>query len=779
LSRRDARWDSDIFAFFVDPYYDRRSGFYFALDAAGTLYDGVLYNDEWDDDSWDGVWEGKVNIDKRGWTAEMRIPFSQLRFHETDKYVWGINFRRDIARRNERDYVVFTPKNGSGFVSRFVDLVGIREISPVRQIEVLPYVTTQAAYTEHDDGDPFNDGSEYTPRIGADFKIGIGTNLILDATVNPDFGQVEVDPAVVNLSDVETFFREKRPFFIEGSKIISFGQGGSRSNWSFNWPNPNFFYSRRIGRSPQGEVPDADFSDVPAGTDILGAAKLSGKIGDNWNLGAIQAITSREYADLQTDGQRSRAEVEPWSYYGIARLQKEFNEGRQALGFISTLTARRFDDARLRDELNSSAFTFGLDGWTFLDAEKMWVVTGWTGMSHVRGNNERMTSLQENSRHYFQRPDASHVSVDSSVTSLTGYAGRLMVNKQKGNIFLNSALAFSNPKFEVNDLGFQSRTDLINGHVGAGYKWTEPTDFYRYIEVGGAVFRSYDFDENIIWEGVFLFGSFEFLNYYSIYWNTAYNPQTVNNRRTRGGPLTLNPPGYQLSLHTSSDHRKDLVLEAGAFTYQSDWSRGWEVSTEVRWRPSSNISVSVEPELERNKENSQWVDSFDDPTATATFGKRYVFAELNQTTISASIRLNWTFTPHLSLQLYAQPLISSGDYHNFKELARPKTYDFNVYDGAASTISLQDEEYEVDPDGPGPADSFTFDDPDFNLISLRGNAVLRWEYQPGSTIYFVWTQSRFDEEVFGDFQFNRSMRRLWSTTPDNIFMIKLTYWWSS
>ena len=454
LGRRDEWPSADFFRFYIDPYYDRRSGFYFGLNAAGTCDDGILYNDEWSDDSWDGVWQGKVNIDDKGWTAEMRIPYSQLRFQKKDRYVWGINFRRCIERKHEHDYVVFVPMNGSGFVSRFVDLVGIENIDPARQIKVLPYSRLKAEYIPADPDDPFNDGSRYPPDMGADFKIGLSNNLTLDATINPDFGQVEVDPAVINLGDVETFYSEKRPFFIEGSSIFEFGYGGSRNFWSFNWSGPEFFYSRRIGRRPQGSLPDHDWVQVPEGTQILGATKLSGKIGNNWNVGTLLALTARENAKLDTSGHTFQAEVEPLTYYGVARAQKEMNEGKQGLGFISTLSKRMFEDTRLKDDFNRAAGTFGVDGWTFLDSEKRWVITGWAGMSHVRGSKERMLSLQESSRHYFQRPDASHVSLDSSATSLTGYAGRILVNKQKGNIIFNSALGVIDPKFDINDMGF-------------------------------------------------------------------------------------------------------------------------------------------------------------------------------------------------------------------------------------------------------------------------------------------------------------------------------------
>jgi hypothetical protein len=752
LGRRDAQLTSDMFGFFVDPYYDRRSGFYFSINAAGTMYDGVLFNDEWDDDSWDGVWEGKVTIDDKGWTAEMRIPYSQLRFQKKDSYVWGINFRRDIARNNERDYLVFTPKNGSGFVSRFADLVGIENISPPRRIEVLPYVTTKAEYTQHLPGNPFNDGSKYLPGAGADLKVGIGSNLTLDATVNPDFGQVEVDPAVVNLGDVETFFSEKRPFFIEGATIFNFGQGGSRSNWGFNWASPQFFYTRRIGRTPQGSVPSAEFADVPLGTNILGAAKLTGKVGGNWNIGTLHALTSREHAELNQANRRWRSEVEPLAYYGIMRAQKEIKEGRQGIGFISTLAARRFDEARLRDEINSSAFAGGVDGWTFLDANKTWVITGWAGLSQLRGNEARLIALQRSSRHYFQRPDAGHVSVDSFATSLTGYAGRVLINKQKGNVIFNSALGFVDPKFDLNDMGFIWRTDVINGHIGGGYKWTKVGKVTRFVQLLGAVFGSRDFDGNTIWMGVWQSGYFEFLNYYSLNYSFAYNPETVSNSRTRGGPLTLNPPGWEVNFFLNSDSRKAWVFGLGTFGYSrgpKNWDRGFDVS--VEWKPSANLSVSAGPTLWWNRNFAQYVTVIPDPQATATFGNRYIFAALKQTELSASIRMNWTFTPRLSLQLYTQPLISSGDYFNYKELARPRSYEFTPY--------------------------LTDRSDDFNFKSLRGNAVLRWEYSPGSTLFFVWTQSRSDYENLGNFRFNRSVGRLSDARPDNIFLVKASYWW--
>ena len=303
------------------------------------------------------------------------------------------------------------------------------------------------------------------PTLGADAKIGIGTGLTVDATVNPDFGQVEVDPAVVNLSDVETFFDEKRPFFVEGSSLFNFGYGGASNFFGFNFPNPNFFYSRRIGRAPQGSLPDYDYLDAPSGTTILGAAKITGKLADHWNVATLHSFTQREFADVSAGGSVSHTEIEPAAYYGVARVQREFPDNRYGVGLIGTYAQRSFDDPQLRDDVNAAALTGGVDGWAFLGAKKTWVVTGWTGASQVKGNATRLTALQEGAQHYFQRPDATHVELDPNATSLSGWAGRFALNKEKGNVMFNAAYGFITPGFDTSDLGFLFRADTKNGHA--------------------------------------------------------------------------------------------------------------------------------------------------------------------------------------------------------------------------------------------------------------------------------------------------------------------------
>lgn len=783
LGRRDDFIDTDYFSVFIDGYRDRQSGNYFTVSAAGVQYDGVLFNDDWDDDSWDGVWDSETFVDGQGWTVEIRLPYSQLRFHDGAEHVWGVNFRRDIARRNERDYLVYTPRKESGFVSRFGDLVGISGVAPPRRLSVLPYLTTKAEYVQAVPGNPFHDGSRFVPGVGVDLQAGFGSNMTLNATVNPDFGQVEVDPAVINLSDVETFYEEKRPFFVEGANTFWFGQGGANNYWGFNWGNPQIFYSRRIGRTPQGALPAFDYSDPPAGTHILGAGKLTGRLDEQTTFGMIHALTNREFTRLQSGSVRSKVEVEPLTYYGIARAQRTLDERRYGVGVIGTVTHRFFADRSLADQLNSDALVGGLDGWAFLDQDRVYVVTGWASGSIVRGTAGRLLSLQRSSAHYYQRPDVDQVKVDSSATSLGGFASRLTLNKQKGAVDLNAAFGVISPGYEINDLGFQFRTDYMNGHIVTGYKLTDPTDWYRSISMRVSHFRSWDFGGNATWSGYWTNANATWFNYWGTYGGVVYNPSTFNARRTRGGPLTVNLSGVETFVGMNTDSRSAVVFEMFGFNYNGGGGRNWMVEAGIEFKPTSGLTLKVGPSYGEDVDQAMWVGSYDDPAATTTFGRRYVAADFHQQTLSANIRLNWIFSPHLSLQMFVQPLISSGEYSRYKRLARSSSFDYEPFGMGQSTVIERSNadgtlEYDVDGDGAGPAPTYTFGNPDFNFRSIRGNAVLRWEYRPGSTLYLVWTQSRSDYEPVGEFQFRRSLDRLSTAKPDNIFLLKFTYWWN-
>ncbi len=765
LGRRDANLSSDSFTVYLDPYNDKRTGFYFGISAGGTLTDGTLFNDDWDSSSWDGIWEGKARRDENGWTVEYRIPLSQLRFKQEDDARWGINFRRQITRTNEQAYAALRPKKESGFVSRFLPLVGLSGLQPKRRFLVTPYTTARTRTYEARVGDPFFDGRRSQAAFGADFKFGIGSNLTLDATMNPDFGQVEVDPAVVNLSDVESFFNEKRPFFIEGSDTFDFGWGGASNNMSFNFSSPNIFYSRRIGRAPQGSPGSADFSSVPDGVRINAAAKITGRLGGAWNMGVLHAMTGQEEADLMTAGRLGSSVVEPRATYSVVRGQRDFGGGRQGLGFIGTLVNRDLAGTGLENQLNRRATAFGVDGWTTLGRgkgdERIWALTGRFQVSNIQGTAARLSSVQRASQHYFQRPDATHVSVDPNATSLSGYSFRVALNREKGPLLFNAAVGATSPGFDSNDAGITSRTDQINGHISVGHRWTEPGRVFRNGGLQGGAFRTNDYEGNMTALGFFSWYWATFKNYWAFEGSFFVNPESITTTQTRGGVAMLRPGSWSWDLGINSDSRKSVTFElgvrAGRGQQESNRSRGgW---TSINWKPAPKLSLSVSPDYQRQENGAQFVANINDAAATATFGRRHVFARLKQETFSAGIRLNWTFTPALSLQTYIQPLISSGEYTDFGDLARPRSYEFARY--AAGALP------------PGVSD------PDFTFKSIRGNAVLRWEFRPGSAAYFVWTQSRDDSDPSGEFRLGRSFSTLLDAKADNIFLVKLAFGWSS
>ncbi len=764
LGRRDSDLASDSFTVYLDPYNDKRTGFYFGISAGGTLSDGTLFNDDWDDNAWDGIWEGKAKHDAEGWTAEFRIPLSQLRFKQEDVARWGVNFRRSITRTNEQAYAALRPKKESGFVSRFLPLVGLTGLQPKRRFLATPYTTVRTHTSAATPGDPFNDGRQSNAAVGADFKLGLGSNLTLDATVNPDFGQVEVDPAVVNLSDVESFYEEKRPFFIEGSGTFGFGWGGASNNMSFNYANPNLFYSRRIGRTPQGSPASADFSRVPAGVRIDAAAKLTGKVAGAWNLGVLHARTGRAVADLSNAGKFSKSVVEPRANYSILRGQRDFNGGRQGVGFMGTLVKRDLQGSGLENQLNGRAAAFGVDGWTTFGHgkgnERIWALTGRFAVSNVSGTAARITDVQRASQHYFQRPDATHVEVDPLARSLSGYAFRVALNREKGPILFNTAFGATSPGFDTNDAGITARTDQLNGHVSGGYRWTKPGRIFRNAGLQGGVFRTNDYGGNKTAMGLFSWSWATFKNYWGFEGSVFVNPESISTTQTRGGVAMLRPQVWSWDFGVNSDDRKSLSVRfgtrGGSGDQGSNYSRGGWVS--INWRPAPKLSLSLSPDYEYQKNGAQWVANLADPAAIATYGTRHAFARLKQETLSAGIRLNWTFTPGLSLQTYFQPLIASGKYTDYGDLARPRSYEFARYGVGVLPPGVSN--------------------PDFAFRSIRGNAVLRWEVRPGSAAYFVWTQSRNESDPTGEFNLGRSFSTLLDAHPDNIFMVKFAFGWS-
>lgn len=781
LSTRDGDGDNDRLTIYLDPMHDHLTGVMFRVTAANVQTDAVLFNDTWDDWSWNAVWQSQVSSDDTGWSVEMRIPLSQLRFPAGDAQTWGINIERFIRRRNESLWLEMVPKNLNANVSRMLHLTGLDGLKPSRRLELLPYMAGRTEFvTPASPGNPFNDGSRVFGSAGLDMKYGLTSNLTIDATVNPDFGQVEVDPAVVNLSAFETFFEEKRAFFLEGAQIFNnFGRTGATDYWGFNNSEPQIFYSRRIGRSPQLHAP-GDYADPPTATTILGATKLTGKTSRGWSLGLLEAVTSAEHAPTRTGILDGRSLVEPLSNYAVIRVQRDIGR-RTGIGFVTTSVARRLSSPSAIDTLPDNAFVFGTDSYVFLDAKRDWVINGSISGSHVTGSPAAITFLQRAPQRYYQRPDATHLTLDPAATSMSGYTGRVNLNRNNGLVRVNASLWGVSPGFESNDLGFHSNGDRAGAHGVLFWRNVTPGRVIRERNIWVAKWWTWDFSRTLQGDGLNAQANVTFLNYWSAGGHMFTAWRTMDDRLTRGGPYTSSTTGpIGFNLWGGSDGRKWLSVNVnGGYNRDNEGSRGHSAGVTFNVKPSAGLYFSVGPDFNRSHGIAQYVTTVEDATATDTFGGRYVFGAIDQWQLSMTTRANVIFSPHVSLQVFMQPLLATGDYNEFKELARPRTLDFLQYGTTAGTIAYDPlrRNYTADPDGDaGAAPSFTFGDPDYNLKSLRLNAVFRWEIRPGSNFYAVWTRQQQDFTNPGRFVPGHDARAMLRAPGDDIILFKMAYW---
>jgi hypothetical protein len=747
LVRRDSFVQSDFLSINLDTQHDRLSGNAFTVTPADVQIDSVLYNDIGEDGTWDGVWSSSAKIVADGWIAEVRIPYSQLRFPEKSEHVWGINITRRTVRNNEWVRIVNTKKGETGFVSHFADIVGITGIHRGRSFELVPYgVARSDIRTRLDRNDPIMQPREQRADAGLDLKYALTSSLTLTGTINPDFGQVEVDPAVVNLSEFETFYPEKRPFFTEGVNIFRFGDTPAPSHFNFFF-SPSLFYTRRIGRAPQ-VFPDAEFADVPGETTILGAAKVTGKLPGGFSIGILDALTDRENARFSDGVTFGRQQVEPMTNYFVSRATKEIGNGSR-IGFMLTSVNRRLADET--DALRESSFTGGVDGFASF-FNKSWILEGYLVGSNVRGTAQSIALTQRASARYYQRPDAEHVEFDPTRTSLNGWGGRAMLSKATGRWRPNVQVHAYSPGFETNDAGFMQRTDIVSAHALMQFVDQNPTKRVRTREGWIGVWQNRNFDGDTLERGVFGEHFVTFLNYWHAHGALFLFPGAMSDRLTRGGPLMRTPAGWNTDLDFGSDERKDLYFSVfGHLEGSRDDSYLRRYGASITSRPMSYVAVSLQPTFSRSHDFTQYVSAFADPNARRTFGQRYVFAELEQRSFELGTRVDCTFNPRLSLQLYLQPFIASGDYHDYHTLDAASTRDFSPYARAGA-------------------------DPDFNFRSVRGSAVVRWEFRPGSALYVVWNENRADVEPIGDFRFGRDLRAIPGAPSHDVFLVKLSYW---
>ncbi len=792
LARRDAGLqDSDAFVVLVDSYHDHETAYRFWTNPSGVKGDAIVTGNGTGrgDTSWDPVWDLATQVTEDGWTVEMRIPFSQLRFSPDQSQVWGVQVERNINRLQENATFPFTPILERAGVSRFAHLDGIAGIEPGRRLELLPYMVARGEYLQLetpagvDFTNPYRSGSDYVGSLGLDLKYRLTSNLTLDGTVNPDFGQVELDPSVINLTAFETRYDERRPFFVEGADIFSFGEAGPMGSVG---RGPEVFYSRRIGRAPRGHVPsEAAFADVPSATTIAGAAKITGRFGNGWSLGILEAVTARESA-AYIDGSQSGHEltVEPAANYFVGRLRRQIRGGQTRFGFIGTAVNRDASGSALEGRLHSSAYGGGID-FAHESVDRVWLFTGALSGSYVQGPPEAILRSQLSSTRYYQRPDAAHLTLDPAATSMSGLYAMGYVGKQAGTFTMRNGFAYISPGYEANDIGFHTNADRILFDTHYQYNHVEPGRWLRSWRFFGGPDSVWNTSGDMTFMNLNVQTSIELLNYWTTTVRFQYEPWTQDDRLTRGGPIARTPSRLSGRVNLASDSRRSVIARTN-YSWGSDATGGWDrqVQLTLSGRFDEILQVNIGPRYSWSNSTAQYLTAI---APTEFFPTRYVFAGIDRSTLSLETRVNLTFSPTLSLQLYIEPFIATGDYGGLKEFVAPGTFEFLEYGVDRGTVARTESgAHDVDPDGAGPAPPFTVSDRDFSYRSLLGNAVLRWEWRPGSTLFFVWQQRRISSVVgpgphsarprVGRFDLNRDAGDMLEVAPDNIFMVKLNYW---
>jgi hypothetical protein len=745
LTRRDLDSPCDWIHILIDSYHDRRTAYEFGVNPSGVKMDRYWFNDKDHDDSWDAVWSVSVSRDAQGWSAEFRIPFSQLRFTPSSSNTFGFAVSRQIGRLNETSTWPLLSRSANGYVSSFGDLGGLSMDASVKRLELVPYTVANLT-RQSTDGNPLLKRSKPEGALGLDMKYALTPGLTFTGTINPDFGQVEADPAVVNLTAFETFFAERRPFFVEGSGTFNFGLDCNDGQCT------GLFYSRRIGRSPQGidDLPDGDgiYAAAPSQTTILGAGKLTGRVG-RYSIGVLQAFTQEEVARVLDGSNLSRQQVEPPTSYTVGRVRREF-ANQSSVGLMLTATKRSAGSPTT--PLPDTALTSGVD-WD-LRFKTRYALTGYWAGSRVSGTPDAIDRVQENSRHYFQRPDLTSATLDVTRTSLSGNAGMIAISKIGGqNVRFNSNVSFKTPGFDINDVGFLRRADQRTVSNWLQIRSDRPTRWFRSRNINFNQYASWNADGDRLFSGGNVNSHYIFTNNWSAGGGINFQALGFDDRATRGGPGVWSEGFHEGWYYVNSDNRRSVSLNYLSGGGRNGKGAMWlDVSPSITYRPLPAVTFNPGIRFTKNVFDAQWVDKITDAS------DHYVFSHLDQSTVAMTVRLNFTMTPNLSLQLYAEPFVSAGNYTGFKELVNGRSRDYG-------------QRYV-----PYAFDLTTNDNPDFNTKSFRTTNVLRWEYKPGSTLFVVWQQARENEAVPGGFRFGRDVHDIFGVPPNNVFLVKLAYW---
>jgi hypothetical protein len=774
LTRRD-NVDGDLVGIILDSFHDLRTGFLFGISSSGVKFDQMFTNDgQNEDSSWDPNWWAKTSINGEGWVAEMKIPLSQVRFEKNSGDTWGLEVARILFRKNETSFWQHIPKDAPGLVHMFGELSGLEQIRPRKILDVTPYSVGKAETYKPDAANPFMaKGNKFGFNGGVDAKIGVTNNMTMDLTINPDFGQVEADPSEVNLTAYETFFKEKRPFFIEGNNITNFNLGIGDGDVG----NDNLFYSRRIGRRPQysPDLQDGWNSDVPTFTTILGAAKLTGKTRKGLSVGFVEAVTAEEKAEIDKEGEREFETVEPLTNYFVGRIQKDLNDGKTIFGGILTSTNRSLDP-NLANYLHKSAYTGGID-FTQYFKDKNWMLSLSAAVSQVNGSREAIEKTQTSSARYFQRPDKDYAVLDPSRTSLEGTGGKLMISKNNGHLNLMGVLIWKSPGFELNDLGYVREADQLFSVVWAGYNQWEPKGIYRRYNINGDVVSVFNFGGDNVLNILETNASMSFKNFWNAWTGGSVSGNTLDAGILRGGSMMKMPGRASGRIGFSTDNRKKICFDA--YTNHNigynKYSFSSYYSVSASYKPTNYLSVSLGPAFNKSFNELQYVT-----TLTNNNSDRYIFASIDQKTISASLRLNLNISPDLTLQYWGQPFIATGRYYDYKYITNPMAEKFSdrFQTYTPDQITTGEDNYSIDENLDGIVD-YTFDKNSFNYKEFLSNLVIRWEYSPGSTLYLVWSQTRRGVNDTGQLDYFHDMGEMFDRNDNfelnNVFLIKLSY----
>ena len=773
LTRRDEA-DGDLVGIIIDSFHDLRTGFLFGVSSAGVKYDQVFTNDGQNQDaSWDPNWWVETSVNKDGWVAEMKIPFSQVRFDKSSSDGWGLDVARILYRKNEQTFWQHIPKEAPGLVHLFGELKGLEQIKPRKIFDITPYGVAKTETFQSVPENPFQaTGRSSKLNGGIDAKIGITNNMTMDLTINPDFGQVEADPSVVNLSAYETFFTEKRPFFIEGNNITNFGLGIGDGGVG----NDNIFYSRRIGRQPQvyPDLKDGWYADVPTRTNILGAVKLTGKTKDGLSIGIVEALTAQEKAEIDTIGGREYATVEPLTNYFVGRIQKDINNSNTIIGGIFTSTNRELN-SDVTDILHKAAYTGGVD-FTQYFKKKSWMFNLNTAFSLVEGSKKAITNTQESSAHYFQRPDKNYAVLDTNRTSLAGSGGRMQIMKLNGHWNFLGAVLWKTPGFEINDLGYMRTTDQILSVLWAGYNQFNPKGIYNSFNLNSDFYSINNFGGNWVGGGYEWNANINLKNFWNVSTGGSLNSSSLSTDMLRGGPMMKLPGSVNPRISFSTDSRKKLV-----FSVSANGSKGFENSSDnlyteldITFKPTNYLVFTLSPSYNKSYTELQYV------TQTTYNGMdKYIFASIDQKTISTSFRVNLNLSPNLTFQYWGQPFVATGKYYNHKFVTNPmaNNYSDRFWTYNSNQITFDTDHYNIDENIDGKTD-YTIGKSDFNVMQFLSNFVVRWEYSPGSTLFLVWSQTRSYNTDSGQMDFFNNVGDLFNkgiNTPHNVFLVKFSY----